>query len=136
MLVTFDEQHRTAGPAFDQIGITYIKTSKNRTRLQMPTLKSISGNVLTITHSSAFPASSSPSVTLPAQVLYGWHRQPVGPVLQFRFTTPARRLRTLPKSPLGRAVPRPSSYDPRLDLGTMPGVLIAGTSECAPAYLL
>ena len=89
VLVTFDEQIQ-AGPAFNQIGITYIKTSKKgNTVVTVPTLKSISGNVLTITHSSAFPASTLLTVTLPAQVVTDGTGNPSAPY-SFKFTTGRR----------------------------------------------
>jgi len=85
VLVTFDEQIH-AGSAFGQIAVTYIKNKKVFT---VPTVKSISGNVLTITHSSAFPASTLLTVTLPAQVVTDGTGNPSAPY-SFKFTTGRR----------------------------------------------
>jgi parallel beta-helix repeat protein len=88
VFVTFDEQI-SAGSAFGQIAITYVKNKKEKEKYTVPAVKSISGNVLTITPSSDYPDSTLVTVTLPAQGLTDGTGNPSAPY-SFKFTTVCR----------------------------------------------
>ena len=87
VLVTFDEQIQ-AGSAYAQIAITLIKTPKKGPE-PVPIVKSISGNVLTLTPTVTYPASTPMTVTLPAGAVADGTGNPSAPY-PFTFTTGRR----------------------------------------------